>query len=71
MTKCNKCRWDHGSYHCMDCKNYDGKLRNYNRFVVIATTQKEAITVITVYGNNFLSFFLNHNITIVIKNNYS
>ena len=32
MTDCKNCRWAYGSYHCMDCKNYDGKIEELQPF---------------------------------------
>lgn len=30
--KCNNCRFDVGSYHCLDCKEYDGKIADLKSF---------------------------------------
>ena len=29
---CKKCRWNHGSYHCMDCDSYDGDINELQPF---------------------------------------
>ena len=42
MNNCDKCKWNHKSYHCMDCDSYDGNLDELESFCGYCNHNKDS-----------------------------